>query len=216
MPEPDTVPFDLETVDRLLSTTRAVRNRLDLDRSVARETILDCIRLSQQAPTGSNRQGWRWVVVTDAEKRRRIGEIYARGHDILETLREREDHGQTRRVYDGAIALAERIGRVPVLVIPCLLQRPSENFIPVISATLYGSIFPAVWSFQLALRSRGLGSVLTTLHLQWESEVAALLGIPDDVLQVGMLPVAYTLGSDFKPARRPSAESITSFDGWEN
>ena len=208
-------PFDLATVERLLSTTRAVRNRLDLDRSVARDTILDCIRLSQQAPTGSNRQGWRWVVVTDAEKRRRIGEIYARGHTALEKLRGREGDEQTRRVYDGAITLAERIGRVPVHVIPCVLQRPGAEFVPVISATIYGSILPAVWSFQLALRSRGLGSVLTTLHLQWESEVGELLGIPDDVLQAGLLPVAHTLGTDFKPAERPAPETITSFDAWE-
>jgi nitroreductase len=86
----------------------------------------------------------------------------------------------------------------------------------VTNATLYGSIFPAVWSFQLALRSRGLGSVLTTLHLQWEAEVAALLGIPDGVLQVGLLPVAYTLGTDFKPAQRPDPETITSFDSWDD
>jgi nitroreductase len=216
MTEPAAGPFDLATVDRLLSTTRAVRNRLDLSRPVERSIILDCIRLSQQAPTGSNRQGWRWVVVTDAEKRRRIGEIYARAEGVLETLRDRTDEGQTRRVYDGAVSLSKRLGQVPVLVIPCMLQRPGNDFVPVTNATLYGSIFPAVWSFQLALRSRGLGSVLTTLHLQWEAEVAALLGIPDGVLQVGLLPVAYTLGTDFKPAQRPDPETITSFDSWDD
>jgi nitroreductase len=215
MTAPENPPFDLTTCDRLLSTTRAVRNRLDLTRPVARDLRLDCIRLSQQAPTGSNRQTWRWVVVDDADKRRRIAEIYGRGKAILNTLRDRSDAGQTRRVYDSALALAERLADVPVHVIPCVIQRPGTDWVPAQVATLYASIYPAVWSFQLALRSRGLGSVLTTLHLQWEAEVAELLGIPDHVLQAGLLPVAYTLGSDFKPAERPGPETITAFDGWD-
>lgn len=216
MSEPPAPPFDLTTTDRLLSTTRAVRNRLDLTRPVSRETVLDCIGLSQQAPTGSNSQSWRWVVVEAADKRRRIAEIYQRGAPILRTLRDRTDEGQTRRVYDSAIALSERLAEVPVHVIPCVVRRPGAEFHPAVFATLYASIYPAVWSFQLALRSRGLGSVLTTLHLQWEADVAELLGIPDHVLQAGLLPVAYTLGTDFKPAQRPGPETITSFDGWDS
>jgi nitroreductase len=207
-------PFDLETCDRLLSTTRAVRNRLDLTRPVGRDILLDCIRLSQQAPTGSNSQSWRWIVVEDAARRRRIAEIYGRGAPILHTLRDRAKAGQMRRVYDSAIVLAERLADVPVHVIPCVVQRPGADWVPAQVATLYASIYPAVWSFQLALRSRGLGSVLTTLHLQWEAEVAELLDIPDHVLQAGLLPVAYTLGTDFKPAERPGPETIASFDGW--
>lgn len=210
----NTPPFDLAQIDALLSTTRAVRRRLDFDRPVEREVLLDCIRLSQQAPTGSNQQNWRWLVVTDAARRAGIGELYGRMLPVLNKIRDDQPEGQTRRVYEAAIWLAERMGRVPVHVLACLTDRPGEKFHPVIHGSLYGSIFPAVWSFQLALRSRGLGSVLTTAHLQWEDEMGDLLGIPRDVLQVALLPVAYTRGTDFKPAARPGPETITYLDTW--
>ena len=114
-----------------------------------------------------------------------------------------------------AFWLVEHLAEVPVHVIPCVLGRIPENAPTIASASTFGSIFPAVWSFQLALRSRGLGSVLTTLHLFAEAEVAKLLGIPENVTQVGLLPVAYTKGTDFKVAKRPPASSITSFDSWD-
>jgi nitroreductase len=208
-------PFDLETTDRLLTTTRAVRKRLDLDRPVPRDVLLECIAIAQQAPTGSNEQGWRWLVVTEGDTRAAIAAVYARGRDVIHSLREQAT-GQTRRVYDSAAWLVDHLADVPVHVIPCIVGRPPEEFSPVSHASCYGSIFPAVWSFQLALRARGLGSVLTTLHLIWEQEVAEILGIPGDVLQVGLLPVAYTVGTDFRPARRPSPESITHFDRWDD
>jgi nitroreductase len=208
--------FDLATVDRLLTTTRAVRRRLDLARPVPPEVVQECIRLSMQAPTGSNRQTWRWVVVTDAGTRRRLGEIYAKGAPAIqaEAGAIREDDRQTRRVYDSAAWLAEHLAEVPVHVIPCVEGRPPEQFNPVLCSTLYGSILPAVWSFQLALRSRGLGSVLTTMHLLFEREVQELLEIPKDVLQVALLPVAYTRGGDFRPAARPPLENITFWNRW--
>jgi nitroreductase len=209
--------FDLATVDRLLTTTRAVRRRLDLERPVEAGVIEECIALSQQAPTGSNRQTWRWVVVRDAGVRRKVADIYARGLPAIRgDLASRGDvDAQTQRVYDGALWLAEHLAEVPVLVLPCVVGRPPERFAPVLAATVYGSILPAVWSFQLALRSRGLGSTLTTLHLLFEAEMAALLGIPDDVLQVALLPVAYTRGGDFKRAARPPTAEITYWDAWE-
>jgi nitroreductase len=209
-------PFDLATVDRLLSTTRAVRRRLDFARPVERGVILDCIRLAQQAPTASNRQHWRWLVVCDRARRAELAALYARGARFLEAAERAADprDRQTARVYDSARWLLEHLAEVPVHVIPCVVGRPGERFVPVVAASLYGSIYPAVWSFQLALRSRGLGSALTTLHLAWEEEAARLLGIPDDVLQVGLLPVAYTRGGEFHPAERPPAESITYFDEW--
>jgi len=208
---------DLETVDKVLSTTRSVRRRLDFSRHVPREVILECIRLSQQAPTGSNQQTWRWLVVTDEAKRRRLGQIYARGREAIMASKETTVGGgrQTQRAYDGALWLAERIGEAPALVIPCAIGRPPAQFVPVMNSTIYGSVLPAVWSFQLALRSRGLGSCFTTVHLMWEDEVRRLFGMPEDVLQVAMLPVAYTIGTDFKPARRPPAESITYWDRWD-
>lgn len=208
-------PFDLAETDRLLSTTRSVRRRLDLERSVEPELILDCVRLSQQAPTASNAQTWRWLVVTDAGLRDRIAGIY---RDIARAAlpRAREAHArdsQTGRVYDSAQWLSEHLDRVPVHVVPCVSGgNPAGG--GAAAAALYGSIFPAVWSFQLALRSRGLGSTLTTLHLVREEEVAKLLGIPEGVRQVALLPVAWTVGTDFRPAQRPPPESIVYWNGW--
>jgi nitroreductase len=211
-------PFDLSVTDRLLSTTRAVRRRLDLARPVPRQVILDCIRLSQQAPTGSNAQTWRWLVVTEPALRKEIARIYREGGvQYLEMARARAAEGdpQTRRVYDSAFWLLDHLADVPVHAIPCVIGRPPASAPVVAHASVYGSIFPAVWSFQLALRSRGLGSVLTTLHLFREEEVAKLLQVPPDVAQVGLLPVAYTKGTDFKPAARPGPETITSWNRWE-
>ena len=210
-------PFDLAETDRLLSTTRAVRRRLDLDRPVERDVLLDCIRLSQQAPTASNRQLWRWMVVLDPGKRKAIGEIYARGKQFIDQAKAQvpEEDAQTHRVYDSAGWLLEHMGEVPALVIPCQQGRLPEGAPNGMAASIYGSIFPAVWNFQLALRSRGLGSVLTTIHLFFEAEAAKVLDIPDDVMQVALLPVAYTKGTDFKPAVRPPPEAITSFDSWQ-
>lgn len=211
------LPFDIAETDRLLSTTRAVRRRLDLERPVERQVILDCIRLSQQAPTASNTQTWRWLVVMDADKRRALAEIYRAGAPLLAQSRDglAEGDAQTRRVYDSAEYLLAHLHEVPVLVIPCVLGRlPATGAPHGLAAAVYGSIFGAMWSFQLALRSRGLGSALTTLHLFREAEAAALLGIPDEAMQCALLPVAYTVGTDFRPARRPPPESITYFDTW--
>ncbi len=213
------MPFDLDTTDRLLTTTRAVRKRLDLERPVPPEVILDCIGISQQAPTGSNVQGWRWLVVTDADKRAALAELYRRsGDDYLSagrTQAEASGNAQTGRVLDSAVYLAEHLHEVPVHVIPCLKGRLGNGVPSAMAAGFFGSIYPAVWSFQLALRSRGLGSVLTTLHLAHEAEAARLLGIPDDVTQCGLLPVAYTVGDEFKPATRRPPEHITSWNGWK-
>ncbi|HVT77206.1 MAG TPA: nitroreductase family protein [Acidimicrobiales bacterium] len=208
-------PFDLNETDRLLSTTRSVRKRLDLERPVEREVILDCIRLAQQAPTGSNMQGWRWMVVTDPAKRAAIAEAYnAVGKVYLSMAAgNAENDEQTRRVYESALLLTDILPRVPVHVIPCI-EGPVNLSSNGAAASAYGSIMPAAWSFLLALRSRGLGSVWTTLHLFKEADVAALLGIPENMTQVALFPVAYTVGTDFKPAKRPPAEDITYFDTW--
>ena len=211
-----TAPFDLQETDRLLSTTRAVRRRLDLERPVEREVILDCIRLSQQAPTASNTQKWRWMVVMDPDKRKALGEIYGRGKQFIEQAKAEidADDTQTHRVYDSAGWLLDHIGEAPALVIPCVEGRVPDGAPSGMAAAVYGSIYPAMWSFQLALRSRGLGSALTTIHLFFEQEVAALLEMPEDILQVALLPVAYTKGTDFKVAKRPPPQDITHFDTW--
>lgn len=208
--------FDLPMTDALLSTTRAVRKRLDLDRPVPREVILECIALSQQAPTGSNTQGWRWVIVDDPAKRKALGDIYRTGSAayLEAAAAATAGEGQIGRVMSSALWLKDNIEKVPVLAIPCIEGRFPPGAPQAMQASTYGSIFPAVWSFQLALRARGLGSTLTTLHLMKEQETAELLGIPDGMLQVAMLPVAYTKGTDFKPAERPGAETITHWNTW--
>ena len=210
----DASPFDLSETDRLLSTTRSVRKRLDLERPVDPAVILDCIRLAVQAPTGSNGQGWRWMVVTDAAKRAEIARLYSEvGRGYLEAAGGATEDPQTRRVYESAVSLTDFLDRVPVFVIPCIEGR-IDGAPNGIAASVYGSILPAAWSFLLALRSRGLGSVWTTLHLFKEQEVAELLGIPDTVTQVALFPVAHTVGTDFKPAARPPVEEITFWDRW--
>jgi nitroreductase len=206
--------LDTAQADLLLSTTRAVRRRLDLDRPVEPEIILECLRLAVQSPTGGNRQGWRFVVVTDADKRAALAKIYSDlGSDYLRTAYETADEAQTKRVYGSAVYLADILHRVPVHVVACSEGRV-DGAANVVSASFYGSILPAVWSFMLALRSRGLGSVWTTLHLREETEAAKLLGIPDNYSQVALIPVAYTVGRDFKPAQRPPVEEVTYWNGW--
>ena len=210
--------FDIVQTDELLATTRAVRKRLDFDKPVPRSVINECIALSQQAPTGGNSQGWRWVIVEDGVKRAALAEIYrkgAAGYLQAEGDKAREvGDQQTLRVFDSAVYLAENLEHAPLHVIPCLQGRPPENAPMVSVAAMMGSIFPAVWSFQLALRSRGLGSCLTSLHLIYEAEVATILDIPSDVLQVALLPVAYTKGTEFKRAKRPEPSTIIHWDSW--
>lgn len=208
--------------DHVVTTTRAVRKRLDLDRTVPPEIIEECLELALQAPTGSNSQGWRFVVVTDEAKRKVLADLYLEGWkmaygggDAAMAGVPEEKQAQQRRVLSSADYLANNLHRVPVHVVPCILGRPGPETPAAGWAGFLGSIIPAVWSFQLALRSRGLGSAYTTLHLFREKEAADLLGIPDTVTQVALLPVAYTKGTDFKPAtRRPSTE-VTYWDGWK-
>ena len=206
--------MDISSVDELLTTTRAVRKRLDLTRPVGRDVILECVQLAMQAPTASNEQDWRWLVVTDADKRAAIAEIYhSIGAEYLAQAAATASDPQTQRVYQSALGLTQTLAKVPVHVIPCLDTRfDGSNLLAAASA--WASIIPAGWSFLLALRSRGLGSVWTTMHLAKEREVAELLGIPATVTQAALFPVAYTIGNDFRPASRPPAETITFWNTW--
>ena len=203
--------FDLATVDRLLSTTRAVRKRLDLTRPVPRQVIVECLRLAVQAPTGTNLQLWRWLVVTDPDTRGAIAELYRNPRrppgPAAPAVQESPQH---ERVMDSARYLTEHIHEVPALVIPCIAEAGAG------AAGWPPSIYPAVWSFQLALRSRGLGSCLTTVHLFRKDEAAALLGIPDGIAQSCLIPVAYYTGDDFRPAARRPVEELTYWDRWGN
>lgn len=207
--------FDLSQTDALLTTTRAVRKRLDLEKEVPRDLIEDCIDIAQQAPTGSNSQTWRFLMVDDAAKRKALGDLYRKGAEgYLTAASQQENDDQTQRVFSSAVYLMEHLQDVPMHVIPLVEGRPPEGAPVAAMSGLFGSIYPAIWSFQLALRSRGLGSVLTTLHLAHEKEAAEILGIPDNMLQVALLPVGWTVGTDFKQAKRPAASTIVRWNTW--
>jgi nitroreductase len=215
-------PEHLAIVDHLLTTTRSVRKRLDLARPVEPEVVERCIEIALQAPSGSNRQPWHFVVVTDATKRAGLAELYQRAFDKYlrgraQTPPDKREHAPTastqRRVTSSAAYLARHLHEVPVHIIPCIEGRVETS--PAFSqASHYGSILPATWSLMLALRARGLGSAWTTLHLPYEKEAALLLGIPEDITQAALLPVAYFTGDDFHPAERIPAREVTYWEGW--
>jgi nitroreductase len=214
--------MDIATVDHLLSTTRSVRKRLDLTRPVERAVLEECLQLALQAPSGSNRQGWHFLLVTDPAKRATIADYYRQAFkqylgavqpEALEPLRATAEAGKGSRVLKSASYLSRHLHEVPVHVIPCIEGRVESAGV-MAQASLYGSILPATWSLMLALRSRGLGSVWTTLHLAYETEIAALLGIPPTITQAALLPVAYFTGDDFKPAQRKPLDEVTHWDGW--
>jgi nitroreductase len=207
--------------DQLLSTTRAVRKRLDLTRSVDRELILECVELATQAPSGSNSQGWHFVLVQDAATKIALAELYAKGFDpyigaMVAPYPEGDSRGDRQeRVRESAIYLREHFHEVPWMLIPCATGRLPDGAPNFAYASFYGSILPAVWSFMLAARARGLGTAWTTLHLPYEREAAELLGIPyDQVTQVGLMPVAHTKGTDFKPAPRIPFDRVVHIDRW--
>jgi nitroreductase len=209
--------LDVKVADELLSTTRSIRKKLDLERPVDPAVIDECIEVALQAPTGGNSQGWRWIVVTDPELRAGLAGIYARSaEDYLQqraaALKDSGD-AQGARVYDSAAYLVDVLHRVPVHLIPCIRGRFTEDS-AFVRASTYGSILPAVWSFMLAARARNLGTVYTTLHLKLEAEAAELLGIPEEYLQMGLIPVAHTDPAVFKPVARVPLDEVRFRDRW--
>ena len=215
-------------VDEVLTTTRAVRRRLDLERPVAPELLRACLEPALQAPSGGNDQGWHFVVVTDPGLRAAVADAFRRGaFEYAGRQKPRRDpaagpgrrfsdqeRAARKRVMASAAYLFEHLHEVPALVIPCVEGR-FEDAPPVDQATAFGSILPAVWSFMLAARSRGLGTSWTTAHLMVEEEVADLLGIPfASVTQVALIPVAHTVGDDFGPAPRRPLDDVLHWDRW--
>jgi nitroreductase len=211
-------PFDLSQTDELLTTTRAVRKRLDLSRPVAHELLLECVRIASQAPSGGAMQITRWVFVEDAAKRVALADLYRRAYQPYIAEQKRTIAASGHRVMDKIVSssdyLAEHLHEVPVHLVPCALGRP-EGAIQGSVAGFYGSILPAVWSFMLAARSRGLGTAWTTLHLAYEKEAAELLEIPSTVTQVALVPVAYYTGEGFRPGSRRPAEEIAYLNAWK-
>jgi nitroreductase len=212
--------FDLEQIDHLLSTTRAVRRQLDLERPVPRAVVEECLQLAIYAPNATNAQSWRWLVVTDRELREQIGAVY---RDLLLPIStrlrdERLASGDTDglRHSNSVLHLAEHLGEVPVLVIPCVERTIDLHANLAEVSGVFGSIYPAVWSFQLALRSRGLGSVFTNAHLLRAEEIAGILGIPSGVTQTCLIPVAYTKRPDFSPPPRRPLADVVRWDRWDD
>jgi len=210
------------SIDEVLSTTRSVRKRLDFDRPVERKIVEECLNLALQAPTGGNSQGWHWIVVEDATKRKALADIYKTNFAVYASMPGRKYEQADPRikqmgaVRNSAMYLAEELYRAPLMLIPCIEGRV-DNMPAVAGAGSWGSLLPAVWSFMLALRSRGLGSAWTTIHMMndGEKQAAELLGIPfDKVMQGGLFPIAYTIGTDFKPAKRLPLEKVLHWDKW--
>jgi nitroreductase len=209
--------------DELLTTTRAVRRRLDLDRPVDLGVVKECVGIALQAPSGSNQQGWHWVVVTDVDQRARVAALYRAAFD--EYRRSAVHTGgllttggslspTQRRIADSVKYLAENLHRVPVLLIACITSAGSTVLPDATQTSMWGSLFPAVWSYMLAARARGLGTVWTDLHLRYEQDIADILGIPDEVRQGALIPTAYTLGTDFRPAPRTPLDNVLHIDRW--
>lgn len=210
--------------DELLSTTRAVRKRLDFDTPVPEALIRECVALAQQSPSGSNNPTMQFVMVTDAEKRAALGGIYRECYGIYKQMDgvyvgsidkgSEEGNAQQQRVASSADYLGDHMGDAPVLVIACMLGR-ADGEPGLMSSSMMGNILPAMWSFMLAARARGLGTSWTTVHLMMEEQAADVLGIPfAQVQQVCLSPLAFTKGTDFKPAGRPDPETIIHWNGW--
>ena len=212
------------SVDDVLTTTRTVRKRLDLTRPVPRALVAECLDLALQAPNGSNNQAFEFVIVEDAAMRAKVADIYRAGMQHFVEMIAKDpsiytEHdvgrsGRREQMSESTAYLNAHMHEVPLLVIPTIFGRMDRQNI-FYQASLWGSVWPVTWNFMLAARSRGLGTALTTVHLWREREMAELLGIPfQDYTQVGLIPVAYTLGTDFKRGQRVPAAEIMHWDRW--
>ncbi len=208
--------FDLDEVDRLLTTTKQVRKRLDLERPVPHDELLACIELAGHAPMGGNLERNRWLIIDDPDTKAFIAERFADvGRPYLRFNAEIAADERSRRVLDSAAFLVDHLAEVPALVLAMRLDRPPPESSQGQAAAYYGSVLPGVWSFQLAARARGIGSAWTTFHLEHEAEVAEHLGIPSTVTQVCLLAVGYYTGDDFHPAPLRSVRDVTYLNAWK-
>jgi nitroreductase len=217
------------SAEELLSTTRAVRQRLDFAKPVSEDLIKECIEVAMQAPTGGNTQGWQFVAVFDSEKRAALAELYRQGwaiykeangsiFDMAKKAAPGASRDQMVRVARSADYLADNLEQVPVLIIPCIAGRTEHMGGPagsIVLASVYGSILPATWSYMLAARNRGLGTCWTTVHLMHEQAAADILDIPfAEVTQCALIPTAYSIGEEFKPARRKPIDDVLHINSW--
>ncbi len=211
------------SADEVLTTTRSVRKRLDLTRPVERAVVEECLEIALQAPTGSNRQGWHWVIVEDPTKKQALADVYRANFEIYANspASAQYEEGDLRfeqkeRITDSARFLVDHFHEVPLLLVPCIEGRLDK--VPLfVGASAWGSLLPAVWSFMLALRERGMGSAWTTIHLigDGERQAAEVLGIPfDSISQAGLFPIAYTVGTEFQLAKRLPLDTVLHWDTW--
>jgi nitroreductase len=214
------VQFDLAQTDALLTTTRSVRRRLDLTRPVGLDVIRECLTIALQAPTGSGFEDWRWVVVTDDILKRAIGDVYrATSMRYLQWWRDKDPTlDETSAAFTSAQLLWDHLADEPVIVFPCFQRRPCQSSNPnqdFVHASVYGSIFPAAWSFQLACRSRGMGTCLVTGHLNNANEIADIIGLPDDIGQAGLVAVGHITGdTNFRPAPHRPLDEVMHLNHW--
>ncbi|MCO5330743.1 MAG: nitroreductase family protein [Ilumatobacteraceae bacterium] len=211
-----TTGFDLAETDRLLTTTKQVRQRLDLTRPVPYDVLLECIEVANHAPMGGNLERNRWMIIDDAAKKaaiaKRFGDV---GRPYLAANSELRLDDRSQRVISSANFLVDHLHEVPALVLALRLDRAPLDQSQGQAAAYYGSVLPGVWSFQLAARARGIGSAWTTFHLEYEAEIAELLGIPSSVTQVCLLAVGYFTGDTFTPAPRRPASEVTFLNTWK-
>ena len=210
---------ELAAVDHILTTTRTVRKRLDLTRPVDPKIIEQAIDIALQAPTGSNRQGWHFIIVTDPDKKKAIADLYRKAADVYQS-RPRPDYKpddprlqQGKRIGESAAYLYQHLPEVPAIVFAGIEGR-FEKEPAFVQASSYGSVLPAAWSFMLALRARGVGAAWTSLALMHEKEVAKILSAPDTITFGVMMPIGYYTGTDFKPAKRLPARDRTYWNTW--
>ncbi|OJZ71994.1 nitroreductase [Mycobacterium paraffinicum] len=218
-----TYPVIEMTTDTLLSTTRSVRKRLDLSRDVPLGLVRECLEIALQAPTSANRQHWSFIVVVDAEQKRRVAEIYKRQWNWLASTpysvggRFSDDPTrapQQARAADSGAYLADHLAEVPVLVLPCIEVEGDGQFTPANQADTWGSIMPAAWSYMLAARTRGLGTAWTSLSTSAEPDIRAVIGYPDNVYHAALIPTAYYTGETFKPGKRQPLDDVLHLDTW--
>jgi nitroreductase len=200
--------MDSTAVDEVLRTTRSVRRRIDFERPVPPALIEECIGIATQAPTGITSEHWRFLVLTDAEPKAAIAELYGRALARFEEFR----GAPTKPVQK---LLAERLHEMPALILVCAEGHPPPDSVPM-QVGFYGSILPAAWSLMLAMRARGLGSTWTSLHLMYADETAQRLGIPEGVTQTVLLPVGYTKNAVLNPAARRPPHEVTYWNAWGN
>ena len=216
MPQHPTTGFDLAEIDRLMTTTKQVRQRLDLSRPVPYDALLECIEIAGHAPMGGNLERNRWIIIDDPATKAAIATRFAEvGRPYLASNAGPQVGDRGQRVIDSATFLVDHLAEVPALVLALRLDRPSIGQSQGDIAAYYGSVLPGVWSFQLAARARGIGSAWTTFHLEHEAEIAELLGVPTTVTQVCLLAVGYYTGDTFVPAPRRPAGEVTYLNRWK-